>query len=251
MSQTSFYESFGSGILLAKPLVANGQPIAFGALQDVTLELSGTTKTLFGQNQFPIAAARGEIKISGKAKVGQIAGPIYSSLFFSGASTSVGTTSIAYGEAHSVPASTPWQVTVTNGATFVEDMGVVYANTGVPLTPVASGPTQGQYSVNTATGVYTFATADASAAVAISYTYTQSAVGSTIAVGNPLQGVQPVFEVILSRGYNGVGERFKLWSCIAGKLSLPTKMADWGISEFDFDCFANAAGNTISIYTDV
>lgn len=246
---TGFYESFGSGILTATNLSANSVPIIFGALQDVTLDISGTTKQLYGQTQFPIASARGEIKISGKAKMGQISGPLYSSLFF-GVASATGTVSTAYSESHAVPA-TPFTVTVTNGATFAQDLGVVYASSGIPLTPVAASPATGQYSVNTVTGLYTFASGDTGVSVLISYTYSQAAIGSTIDVGNPLQGVQPVFSVIVSRGYNNTGERYKLWSCIAAKLSLPTKRADWGISELDFDCFANAAGKTITLYTDV
>lgn len=249
MSTNANIISFGSGLLFAKNLAsATQQAILFGALQDVSMDVSGTTKTLFGQYQFPIAAARGETKVTGKAKVGQISGALYNSLFF-GATQSTGTTSIAYNEAHSVPAATPWTITVTNSVTAVEDMGVIYANTGVPFTPVASGPTVGQYSY--AAGVYTFATADANAAVLISYTYTTAAVGSTIVVGNPLQGVQPTFEVILSRSYNGVGERWKFFSCISSKLTLPTKMADFSITELDFEAFANAGGQTFNVYTDV
>jgi len=249
MSTTSFYESFGSGILVAKGLTAYSQPIMFGALQDISLDISGTTKTLFGQGQFPIAAARGEMKVTGKAKMGQISGPLYNSLFFGG-TTASGTTAAAYSELHAIPA-TPFSFTVTNAATFVEDLGVVYAATGVPLVPVASAPVTGQYTVTPATGTYLFAAADTLLNVLVSYTYTSALIGSTLSLGNPLQGVQPVFEIIISRGYNGTGERFKLWSCIASKFTLPTKMADWGISEFDFDCFANSANQTISIYTDV
>lgn len=248
-SQNANYASFGSGILIAKASGANQQPVIFGALQDVTLELSGKTDKLRGQTQFPLAVARSEMDITAKAKIGYISGPIYTSLYFSGATASAGTTSLAYGEAHSVPAATPFTVTVTNSVTWTGDYGVVYAATGIPLTPVASGPTQGQYSV--AAGVYTFAAADASAALQITYAYTSNTAGSTIVVPNSLQGVQPVFSVILQRSYNGTGERFLLSNCIAGKLSLPTQMAKFAISEVDFEAFSPNGGSPLTIYTDV
>lgn len=249
MSLNANYASFGSGVLIAKASGTNQQAVIFGALQDVTLELSGKTDKLRGQSQFPLAAARSEMDITAKAKIGYIAGPIYTSLYFSGASPTAGTTSLAYGEAHAVPASTPFTVTVTNSATWATDYGVVFTATGVPLTPVTSAPTTGQYSV--AAGVYTFAAADTGLAVQVSYAYTQATAGSTIVVPNSLQGVQPVFSVILQRSYNNVGERFLLSNCIAGKLSLPTQMAKFAISEVDFEAFSPNGGSPLTIYTDV
>lgn len=237
--------SFGSGLLFATNTAAGSTPIQFGTLQDVTLDISRTLKELYGQGQFAVAIGAAQQKITGKAKVGQVNGQLYNDLFFGGTSA-VGQTLLAYNEAASVPAATPWTVNVLNKTTWVEDQGVLYANTGLPFQRVASSPTAGQYSV--AAGVYTFSTADASAAVLISYTYTSSTAGKTITTGNPLQGVQPTFTMVVSRQYNGQQESFKLWSCIASKLSLPTKMADWGITELDFSCFADASGRTITPY---
>lgn len=247
MSQTANYASFGSGVLIAK---VGGNAVPFGALQDVQLEIAGKNEELYGQYQAPLAVARAQIKYSAKAKTGYISGPLYSQLFF-GVTATVGTVHLAYQEADTVPAVTTYTVTVANAANFKTDFGVSYAATGVALQEVASGPTQGQYSVNTTTGVYTFAAADASAAVLISYTYSDATNGSTIVVPNSLQGVQPTFSIILQRSYNGTGERFLLNSCISSKLSLPTQMAKFAISEMDFDAFAPNGGSPLTIYTDV
>ena len=74
------------------------------------------------------------------------------------------------GEAQSVPAASPWQVSVAAPyGPWGSDLGVVYASSGAALQPVAASPAAGQYSV--AAGLYTFASADAGAAVAISYGY--------------------------------------------------------------------------------
>jgi hypothetical protein len=69
--------AFGSGVLIATPSGANATPVQFGALQDVSLDFSFASKQLFGQYQFPIAFARGEGKITGKAKFANIDGPLY------------------------------------------------------------------------------------------------------------------------------------------------------------------------------
>ena len=237
--------SFGSGLLFATNLAANSTPILFGTLQDVTLDMSRVIKELYGQGQFPVAAAAGQQKVSGKAKVGQINGRLYNDLFFGG-TTAVGTTQLVYQEAGAIPGSVTYTVTVAGSATFVDDEGVYYSATGLPFTKVASAPTLGQYTV--ASGVYTFAAADASVAVLISYTKTVAGTGSTITIGNPLQGVQPTFSMIVQRAYNGQQEAFKLWSCMASKLSVPTKMADWGLTEIDFVGFADSANRVITSY---
>jgi hypothetical protein len=70
-------------------------------------------------------------------------------------------------ETRTIPASTPWQLTVNGSATFNCDHKVSFS-TGTALTRVASGPTAGQYSVSSA-GLYTFAAADANKAVTITY----------------------------------------------------------------------------------
>ena len=246
MSGITQLGSFGSGILYATPSGSNATPLQIGALQDVSADLSRTTKQLFGQNQQPLAIGAGELKASLKAKMGYINAGIYASLFY-GVSTSSGTVSLAQNESHSVPASTPWTITVTNSAQFTKDLGVTYAN-GNPLTQVASGPTAGQYSVSA--GVYTFATADANAAVLISYEYTSASTGSTVSVGTILQGQQPIITVDLYRGYNGTGERHRFWAAVCSKLTIPTKMADFGISELDFDCFVDSQNRFHTIYTD-
>ena len=248
MSTTNYTATFGSGILIAKNNAAGAQqPIIFGAMQDISLEFSGTNAELEGQYQIALLVARAKMKITGKAKMGYLSGPLFNSLYF-GTTSSTGTVALAAGEAHSVPASTPWTVTVTNSTTFVADQGVVYSATGIPLTPVASGPTTGQYSV--AAGVYTFAAADANLGVQISYTYTNATAGSTIVVANPLQGVQPEFSALISTGYNGTGVRYMLNHCIASKLTVPSQLGKFAISEFDFDVFGGSNNTPMTIYTD-
>lgn len=77
------------------------------------------------------------------------------------------------GEAWTVPAATPWQITVLQPeGIWCRDNGVTYAN-GTLMTPVNTITMAGQYIApsNAAPGVYTFGTADAGAAVLISYSF--------------------------------------------------------------------------------
>jgi hypothetical protein len=74
------------------------------------------------------------------------------------------------GEGQSVPAATPWTLdALAPYGLWASDLGVVYAATGVALTPVASTPATGQYSVSA--GAYAFSAGDAGAAVSLSYGY--------------------------------------------------------------------------------
>jgi hypothetical protein len=242
---------FGSGTLWGFPVggntAANPTPIKFGTLQDVSLDISGDVKQLYGQKQFPEAVARGKSKITGKAKSAWINGKMYNDLFF-GQPLGAGTIKISLDEAASVPA-TPFQVTVVQAATFKQDWGVRYVSTGIPFTRVAALPAVGQYSVNTATGVYTFSAADTGAAVIISYTYTSAATGTQLNITNQLMGFAPILQMLLETQYNNNQFSVLLYSVIASKLTLATKQEDFLIPELDFEAFANPSGQVIDIYS--
>lgn len=238
--------TFGSGSLWGVSLASGVQtPIRFGALQEVSLDATFNTKELYGSMQFPLAVARGTGKINGKAKFAQINGEIFNSLFF-GANLTTGQFLTANSEAKSIPA-TPFTITVTNAATFDDDLGVKYALTGLPLKKVASAPTTGQYMVS-AVGVYTFAAADTLLAVEISYTYNDVANGKKITVNNQLIGTTPFFSIYFSTVFNGKAVNIQLPQCTSSKLSIiSSKMEDYGVPDFDFSVFANDAGNIMTI----
>lgn len=238
----AFY-GFGSGTLWGQ--VAGSTPQRFGTLQDVQLDIDQTLKRLVGSNQFPVDLARGVGKITGKAKFGELNGALMASLYFNVATT-VGQQSIAYAEAGTIPA-TPFQVTVTNGATFVRDLGVRYAATGLPLTLVASGtPTTGQYKVSNV-GVYTFAAADTTLGVLIDYTYQPVTGGVSMQFTNQLLGIAPTFSLSLLLPRGAQQGSIYLPNCLSNKLTLPTKLEDYLIPEFDFEAFADATGNLIKM----
>jgi hypothetical protein len=240
---------FGTGSLIAVPSGTNPTPVEFGALQDVSIDVQFTNKELYGQSQFPLAVARGTGKITGKASFAQINGDLYNSVFFN-QTVSAGQTKIDLNVAATVPAVTTYTVSATppSSGAYAKDMGVKYQN-GTPFTRVAAGSeAAGLYSVDESTGVYTFAAADASAAIYYSYEYTVSASGKTLTLTNQLQGVAPTFQARFQTTYNGKSAYWKLWAVVANKLSMPSKMSDWNMDQFDFDAFQDdATGNVITI----
>jgi hypothetical protein len=249
MSQYAFGAGSFWGITTGS---ANPTPNRFGALQSASVDFTANNKELFGSYQLPLAVGRGTMKVEGKAQAGQFQGRILSDLFF-GISKSIGQTLIADGESQTVPASTPFTVTVANageaGADFGIDLGVKYAETGLPMVRVASAPTQGQYAV--AAGTYTFASADEGQQLAISYTYTPATntSGETVTMTNQLIGNTPVFQSVVSQTFNGERVTLTLAQCVASKYTFDTKLEDFNIPEFDFSAFVNAANTlgTISL----
>jgi len=236
--------SFGSGAIWGERTDATGSgigPRQFGVLQEIQIDFDWSDKELYGQRQFPIAIARGQGKITGKAKFAQILGLLYSDIFF-GLTPATGQFAVAQLEATTVSATTPYTVVPANAANYNDDLGVVYASNGRRFNRVTTPSQAGQYSVNFSNGVYTFAAADAAAAVLISYTYNLPATGSTLTLTNQLMGVTPKFKATFYTSYNGSGTALRLNACTANKLSLPTKLDTWTISELDFTAFADASG---------
>jgi hypothetical protein len=237
--------SFGSGAVWGERTDVSGSgigPRQFGVLQDIQIDFSWSNKELYGQLQFPVAIARGQAKITGKAKFAQILGLLYSDIFF-GTSPATGQFAVSQLEAATVPATTLYTVTPANAASYNDDLGVAYAANGKRFNRVTTPAAPGQYSVNFSNGLYTFAPADASAAVLISYTYNIATSGNKLTLTNQSMGITPTFKATFYTSYNGAGTALRLNACTASKLSLPTKLDNWTITELDFTAFADSSGN--------
>ena len=151
--------------------------------------------------------------------------------------TVAGMTPAGYNGTFTVLSSTTGSVTVANttiAAVTVEGTIVTALQTG-------------QYSV--AAGVYTFASGDASTSVLISYTYTAATTGESVAVTSSLIGPSIVFSANLFAQDPVTGKQFSLYlyNCVAETLSFGTKLEDFVMPEFDFQCFANAAGQVCQL----
>jgi|SRR5579862_7305183 len=249
--------AFGAGALWGNRTDQTGSgigPDQFGILQDVQIDWDWQTKELWGQFQFPLDIARGQGKITGRAKFARIFGAIYGDLFF-GQTPASGQLTVSENEAAIVPASTPYTVTVSNAATYSDDLGVYYAtgnNAGLRLSRVTTPSSAGQYSVNITTGIYTFAAADTGASLLVSYLYAASS-GRKVALSNQLIGTTPTFKATFytTKTTQGIAAGLTLVfnACTATKLSLPTRIDDYEIQEFDFSAFADASGaiGTLSV----
>jgi len=250
--------AFGAGALWGNRTDVTGSgigPDQFGILQDVQIDWDWQTKELWGQFQFPVDIARGQGKISGKAKFARIFGAIYGDLFF-GQMPATGQLTVSENEAATVPATTPYTVTVGNAASYVDDLGVFYAtgaSAGNRFTRVTTPSAAGQYSVNLATGIYTFAAADANASLLISYLYNVPSSGKKLVLTNQFMGYTPTFKATFyttkTTQSMPAGMTLVLNACTALKLSMPTTTDGYTIEEFDFSAFADAAGNigTLSV----
>jgi hypothetical protein len=242
---------FGPGILKAQRLdIPNQAPINVGYANEFSFDLSGSTKQLFGQNQYALVAARGTIKSSGKFKNAVISGVALNAVFFGGVLQDGGDAWVI-GEAASVPATPgPYTVTVTGSADFEADLGVSYAATGVPLKRVDSGDEAvGAYSVNETTGIYTFAAADQG--VALLFDYMKSTTGGqSLTLMNQLIGVTPTFALYYYTNLNQPTSKpyvTTIFNCVSSKLSQGFKLEDYMMPEIDFDIFANAQNQILKV----
>jgi len=238
------YSVFGPGVLIAtRTDVTPSTPINIGYANEFSVDFAGNVKQLFGQNQLPIDAARGTIKVSAKAKAAVVSGLALNAVFFGDAFTAGGI-KWNVGEAHSVPAVSTYTVTVTNSGTFDQDLGVVYtsgASAGLPFQKVTSLTAVGQYTV--AAGVYTFYSGDASANVAMTYTSTVASGIQTLTLANQLLGVSPIIQLDYYTIRNNKALVARFYQAQTAKLALAAKLEDFVMPELDFELFANAAGN--------
>lgn len=243
---------FGAGKLIAVPTtdaagnaIAVPTPVAVAVLQDVSVDIDYETKTLHGEKQFAVAVARGKAKIGWKAKTGNFDAGVLGSLLL-GAQPATSRKSAVIDSPFTIPA-TPFTTTIAppDVGTFVADLGVSSALTGVALTRVASAPATGQYSLNAATGIYTFAAADTLKQVLISYEYSKAVDASSqlFSITNNLMGYTPTFSALFYNEYMGKKLVMKLNACVMGKQGLPFKNDDFTMTDFDAEAFADASGS--------
>ena len=239
---------FGPGVLIVtRTDTAVPVPANIGYCNELQLDLSGTTKQLYGQNQLPLVAARGTIKLTGKLKAAVVSGIALNAAFF-GSTFAAGKNNYYLNEPHT-PVSTTQAVTnVTGGIT---DLGVYYAASGLPLQRVAPGSeATGKYSVVASTGVYTFAVADE---VALLFNYTNfnaAGGGQQLQVTNQIIGSAPTFQMDYYTSLSQPTAKpfsVRLFACVSSKLSMGFKLEDFMMPNLDFDIFANPAGQVMNI----
>ncbi len=241
--------NFGAGTIIAVPTnladgsaIATPTPVVLGTLQEVSLDLSVEMKSLYGSKRYPIAIGQGKGKTEIKAKYAELDGAVLGSLFF-GDAPADGIKGAKLDYATVVP-TTPFQVTIAppSSGIFVDDLGVYNVTNGVQMTRVASAPATNEYSVDEATGVYTFASADAGDSIKISYEYSAASGGKIWTINNELMGYNPSFTLMLQNSYDSKTMVCKLNRCVSGQLSVPLKSDDFAVYDFAAEAFANSSG---------
>lgn len=234
---------FGTGLVYFVPSGANPTPIQIGVVQGISLKVSEKTVKLYGDKKFAVDIKKGEGEISGKIKFAQFNSKILSAILTGSTSASgikTGTTQTA------VIPTTPFQITVTNSATFSEDGGV-YDNTAAKwLTNVASAPATGQYSYSA--GVYTFAAADVAHSVSISYSYTTAGTGSTTTYNNQVMGAATLYALRIANNADGKANFFELPAVVISGLSLELANTAHMAEDLDFEAQADATGLVLKQY---
>jgi len=246
------FAAFGPGILiLTRTDLTTPLAINVGYAQEFSLDAAGTTKMLYGQNQYPLVAARSTIKATGKFKSAEISGIAWNACFF-GNNFSTGGAAWSVDSTYSIPGSTNPTVQVGSTATFESDLGVTYSTKGLPMQRVStanvSALTVGQYAA-TATGLYYFADADESVGIKVTYRST-TATGETLNVINKPIGYTPTFQLDYYTSLNQPTAKpfvVRVYQCIADKLSMPFKLEDFMIPEFDFSFFADSSNRVFDM----
>lgn len=236
--------NFGVGQLVLNPGGANPTPVQLAVLQDVDIDMSFTEKELYGQFQLPVDVAKGEAKFAIKAKEAQISAFLLAS-FLAGSTSAANYTAGAINEATTLGSTT---YTTVNAATFVADCGIMNLTTGLVMTRVAAGPVAGQYSVNVATGVYTFAAGDNGANLWVSYTYGVTGSGKTVHYNNQLMGAGVSYSCTLFNIFRTKVVGLKFYAVTVPKLQLPFKNNDYTIAGLDMGVYADGSGNVLEYY---
>lgn len=247
-------DNFGVGYIFARRTdIATPTPSYFGICQSLDFSHDQAIVELMGQFKLPVDVAGGKLTIGGKISFARIQAQMANDIFFgmstgvtSGTGRQISVVVNGLPESHAAAAS----VTVTQAATFAEDLGVQYQATGISLVRVVSAPTVGQYAVNESTGVYTF-NASETGTLYFFYEYTVTT-QKEIAIVNTLMGPLPTFEMHWQNYYvtaNGTTVTLhRKWNACKGK-KLDEKLKNDGftMTDFEFTVFA-AQDGTVGTY---
>ncbi len=141
--------AFGSGLFYATPLMdaygnalASPTPILLGIMQEASVDLSYDSKELFGSEQFAVDAARGQGKLSGKAKAAQISLSQMNALVF-GQTLQPGQVLVHHATTpQDIPAGGKIIVTPPGAGLLAGDLGV-RGGGAAPFTRVLAAPAKG------------------------------------------------------------------------------------------------------------
>lgn len=229
-------KNFGPGRAFATLNATNPTPARMGLVQDISLSCKGQVKEIFGEKQFAADVRRGTLSLTGKVTYGASNPRLWADSLLE-STLSAGQLLEADNESGTVPGTSTYIITVANAGTFVADAGVIDVATGKRMVRVAAASEVAgtSYSLNAATGVYTFAAGDANKVKKISYSYTQSGGnGVTATITNPNQGENSNFAALLVFPWNGEQDVVSLANCVGSDADMSSKNSDFGKPTFGF-----------------
>lgn len=229
---------FGAGRFWGINNITNPTPARFVLPQDMSITFKRGTKEIYGENQLAADTSSGEMSVTGKVTYGTTNSRVIAELLF-GVSQAAGQTIEADNELGTLVSHA---YTAVNGATFSMDLGVVLVSSGKRYVRVAGGSEVAgtSYSVNTATGVYTFNAAEAGTVFKFSYNYTSAAAGTTVVLSNQPMGkgggdFTSVYVFPWTNNSNQVEQDIlTLNSCIASDAEISAKIGDYAKPTFAF-----------------
>ena len=204
--------NFGVGHALLKTDGATPQSQTLQAIQSVTIEFSGNIESLFGQGKYALDKALSSVDTTGSITVGKSNLQLYNRMFFGESEQTTG----AIYKKFSDQDSSEGEVTLAD-ISDMEDAGA-YLPDGTPLVRVESTPDEGEYSVDEATGMYTFNTSTPPDTVDIIVLDTVTDVES-VSIQNEKAGNAPRFKFVYYGEYRGRKCTMVLNSCIGTGIS--------------------------------
>jgi len=227
-------------------------PDQFAVLQDNSIDFSFEIKELYSQLGYPIDIARAKGKVTGKAKVARVFANLYADIFF-GETPVAGEDNVSENENYTLTTATAGSLAVTFATSFVADLGVYYNAPGNHRFEYVTGaPTVAGTYTTGPVGSYSFFTGDIGASISVSYVYTDLS-GKTITINNHFMGYTPTFVGTFYQQratQGGSGQlTLRLNECVSNHLTIPSRIDDYAIQDFDFQAFSNFANQIGTIST--
>lgn len=229
---------FGAGSALVRVLDASGvyQARQIPTLKEVSLKFDGKLESQFGSAVYAEDAASGERKITGTIKFGAVGMKLLNMIVFGGTRTA-GTPKVVIGE---VQTPVVHVATITNTTGVAVDHGALSGVDGYPFTRVAATPALGEYVFDGSAGTYTFnASETRDTTVRLSYRWTDSTVGATYELGNPLQGTLADMELTLWKPRFTKGLGVILYHVVLSGLDLSSKGSAYTDPSANFEAFVD------------
>jgi hypothetical protein len=259
---------FGFGAGRARIIPSGGTPYELGVVQSASAEFKVDLKELRGPYRYPQAVADGKGTASGKVSFANLWPPTLSEILAAAAPTQNPTASTTVGQAviNEVQPISGTHCTLTNATTYVVGSEIVvvtisgvpyyYTRGGSPAVASATAPLAGVYSINTGTGVLTFASGDNGNNATITYLYspTGNNGNASIALSQLGMNTAPTFQLTLigtgKNYYSNATQQFIIVfnAVLAPSLKFDFKLDDFTMMDLDYQAFIDGSGNLGSLY---